>query len=176
MGRRIAGPETQGLHRAAEPLRGVHPLALGRRGVVADHATDPCLQPPAESVVPRVGDRRVERREVRGERRFRVGREKGRHTRPLPGDDRLDVGRAGARGAPRPVLSVPPGHRMTALARRVDRSPKKEEVSKGPRPNEQDPGDQGTSTRAVATLPRRSVARTTTTWGLGPARSASEIS
>src|SRR5439155_7320549 len=124
----------------------------------------------------RVGHGRVEGGEAVAQRGSGAGGEERGCPGAFPGQQLPGLARArtderrpaGARGQQ--------AHAMAREAQAEDRPAQQQHVPERARADEEDARGQGTSTRAEATLPSRSMARTTTTCGPGGTRSASVIS
>ena len=182
VGRRRAGAAAPRLGSAPRAADGVgQPSAAcgppaGGSGVVRDDARAGGAQAASQRRVARCRPRR--RRSGARARVTSAGRppsgEEARDARRLPGKHAVHVagpgaeqGRAGARRREQRRRAWPAARRAATARRRSSRSP-----SAPARTSRTFRRPTGTSTRPVDTLPSRSVARTTTTCGPGPAQLA----
>src|SRR6185436_11370603 len=146
--------------------------ARRRHRIVDEDTGDRGPEAAREVRAPGIGDGGVEGGETAAQRAERaVFGEQLDGLRGLPRQQLLRLARAGADQRRAGTAGRQQADAMAPPPKAGHRAAQQQHVTERARADEEDVQGYGTSTRAVATLPRRSVARTTTTCGPGGARS-----
>jgi hypothetical protein len=135
-----------------------------------DDLGDEIPEPPSQIAVGAVDEGEIEGGQLGAQRLVQTtrAREKSRAVGALVGEQAIDVGGAGSHERAAGARRGQQRDSRAGTPQRRERPAQQQQIAQRAGPDDQDP--QGTSMRAVATLPSRSVARTITMWGPGGAR------